>query len=124
MARLGPWVGVKQIEEDERPVGYALQHLQRVAAPQADVGELLVLDVAERRRHPIEERLGADEPMIGQHVGAVGEMLARAEPDLEMERPLLAEQALGGDFALRRHLDLRQQLVDQLLLALAQLVPG
>ena len=37
MARLGPRVGVQQIEEAERPVWHALQHLERVAAPQADV---------------------------------------------------------------------------------------
>ena len=62
--------------------------------------------------------------MVGQHVGAVGEMLARAEADLEMQRAVLAEQPLRSDLAFRRHLDLRQQRVDQLLLALAQLVPA
>ena len=85
---------------------------------------MLVADMAERRRDAVEERLGADEAVVGQHVGAVGEMLARAEADLEMERAVVAEQARGGDFAVGRHLDLRQQAVDQLLLALAQLVPA
>ena len=54
---------------------------------------MLVADVAERRGDAVEERLAADEAMIGQQVGAIGEMLARAEADLEMERPVLAEQA-------------------------------
>ena len=86
---------MEQIEEAQRPVGNALKHVQRIAAPQADVGEMLVADVAERRRDAVEERLGADEAVIGEHVGAVGEMLARAEADLEMERAILAEQSLG-----------------------------
>ena len=62
--------------------------------PQADVGEMLVADVAERGGDAVEERLGADEAVVGQHVGAVGEMLARAEADLEMQRAVVAEQAL------------------------------
>ena len=45
----------------------------------------------------VEERLGADEAVIGQQVGAVGEMLARAEADLEMERPPVAEQRRAVD---------------------------
>ena len=53
---------------------------------------MLVADVAERGGDAVEERLGADEAVVGQHVGAVGEMLARAEADLEMERAVLAEQ--------------------------------
>ena len=92
MARLGPGVGVEQIEEAQAPVGHALEHVERVAAPQADIGEMLVADMAERGRDSVEERLGADEAMVGQHVGALGEMLAAAEADLEMERAVFAEQ--------------------------------
>ena len=72
----------------------------------------------------VEERLAADEAVVGQQIGAVGQMLARAEADLEVERAVVAEQPLRGDLALRRHGDLRQQRVDQRLLALAQLVPA
>ena len=95
VARLGPRVGVEQIEEAQRAVGHALQHLERIAAPQADIGEMLVADMAERGRDAVEERLGADEAVVGQHVGAVGEMLARAEADLEMKRAILAEQSVS-----------------------------
>jgi len=42
-------------------------------------------------------RLGTDEAVVGKHVGAVGEVLARAEADLEMQRPVVAKQAAGGD---------------------------
>ena len=85
---------------------------------------MLVADVAERGGDAVEERFGADEAVVGQHVGAVGEMLAGAEADFEMERAVVAEQPLRGDLAVRRHCDLRQQRVDQFLLALAQLVPA
>jgi hypothetical protein len=47
-------------------------------------------------------------------------MFARTEADLEMEWAILAEQSRGGNFALRRHLDLWKQPLDQFLLALPQ----
>ena len=56
---------------------------------------MLVADMAERGGDAVQEGFAADEPMIGEHVGAIGEMLARAEADLEMQRPVLAEQAGG-----------------------------
>ena len=59
----------------------------------ADVGQPLVADMAERLGDAVEERLAADEAMIGQQVGAIGEMLAAAEADLEVKRAIVAEQA-------------------------------
>jgi len=82
------------------------------------------IHMGERGGDPIHERLAADEAMVGEQVGAVGEMLAAAEADLEMERAILAEQRARRDVALGRHFDLRQEGVDQILLALAQLVPA
>src|SRR5687767_11530232 len=78
--------------------------------------------MAESGGDAVEERLAADEAMVGQQVGAKSEMLARAEADLQMQWPLVAEQARRRDLALGRHRQRRQQPVDQLLLALAQLV--
>src|SRR3546814_17009555 len=54
------------------------------------------------------------------HVGARRHMLAAAEADFEMQRAVVTEQRLGGHRSLGRHRDLRQQAVDQLLLAGAQ----
>ena len=123
--RLGPRVGVEQIEEAQRAVGNALEHLERVAAPQPDIGEMLVADVAERGGDAVEERLGADEAVVGQHVGAVGEMLARAEADLEMQRAVIAEQAARAVTSPSAGTAIcGQQVVDQLLLALAQFMPA
>ena len=124
VARLGPRVGMEQVKEAQTPIGHALEHLKRVAAPQADIAQMLLADVRERGGDSVEERLGADEAVVGKHVGAVGEMLARAKADLEMERPFVPEQPPRRDLAFGRHLDLWQQLVDELLLALAQLVPA
>ena len=107
MARLGPGVGVQQVEKVEHAVRNALEHLERIAAPQADVAEMPVADMAERGGDPVEEGLGADEAVIGQHVGAIREMLARTEANLEMQRALVAEQAARIDLALRREFDLR-----------------
>ena len=89
---------------------------------QPDVGEAPVADVLERADDSVEEGLGADEAVVGEQVGAKGEMLARAEADLEMERPGVAEQSLGGHRPLFRHAHRRQQPLEQLRLAGAQLV--
>src|SRR3546814_8553973 len=66
-------------------------------------------DMDERLRHAVDEGLGADEAMIGQHVGAPRHMLAAAEADLEMERTVAAEKPCGGYLALGRNRALRQQ---------------
>ena len=60
-------------------------------------------------RDAVEERLAADEAVVGEQVGAVGEMLTRAEADFEMERAVVAEQPPRGQLALIRHRDLREQ---------------
>ena len=61
-----------------------------------DIGEPPVADMLERSDDPVQERLGADEAVVGQQVGAIGEMLARAEADLEMQRARVAEQRLAS----------------------------
>ena len=78
----------------------------------------------QRHRDPVEERLATDEAMIGQQVGAKREMLARAEPDFEVKRTLVAEQSQGVDRALGGQRQLRQQAFDERGLRGAQLVPG
>ena len=125
MARLGPGVGVEQIGKAERAVGNALQHLQRVAMMDADVAQrqlraMIAGDMNQRLRDPIDKGLGANEAMIGQHVGAARHMLAAAETNFEMQRTWLSEQTLRGNFANIRHRNLRQQRIDQLLLPGAQ----
>ena len=65
---------------------------------------------------------GADEAVVGQQVGAIGEMLAAAEADLEMERPRIAEQELGGDRPLFGYRYRRKELLEQRGLSLAKLV--
>ena len=79
--------------------------------------------MAERADDAIEERFAAYETVIGQQVGAVGEMLARAEADLEMERAIVAEQGGRGDLAaFHRHAERGQELLYKRRLPLPQLV--
>ena len=52
---------------------------------------MLVANMAKRGGDAVEERLDADEAVVGEHVGAVGQMLARTEADLEMQRAVVAE---------------------------------
>jgi hypothetical protein len=93
-----------------------------------DIGEALVAHMAERSDHAVEERLAADEAVIGQKVGAVSEMLAAAEADLEMEgAPTtfgIAEQRPGVERAGLGHRDGREQLLEQRRLPGAQFVAG
>nr|GFD60939.1 hypothetical protein [Tanacetum cinerariifolium] len=51
VTRLGPRIGMEQIDPLERGVGKPLDHLQRIAHVQADVGEVAVADMAERADH-------------------------------------------------------------------------
>ena len=47
---------------------------------------MLVPDVSKRRRDAVEEGLRADKSVIRKHVRAVGQVLTRPEPDLEVQR--------------------------------------
>src|SRR5438270_13533295 len=85
---------------------------------------MLVADMSERCSDAVQERLGAAEAVVRKHVGPVGEMLGRAEADLEMKGPVFAEQLRCGDLAFRRDFALGQQAVDKVLLLGAQLVSG
>ena len=111
---------MEQIDEAQAGIGQPLQHVERVAMMEPHIGERAVADVHQRAGDAVQERLGADEAVIGQQVGAIGEMLARAEADLEMQRPVVAEQGLAVERPLFRHAQLRQQPLDQLGLARAQ----
>ena len=104
---------MEQIDEAQARVRQPLQHVERVAHVEADIGEMPVADMAERADHAVEERLGADEAVIGQQIGAVGEMLAGAEADLEMKRAVVAEQGARIDRPLVGHAQRRQQSLDQ-----------
>ena len=84
------------------------------------IAQRALTHVNEGLRHPVDERFGSDETVIGKQVGPIGQMLAAAKTDLEMQRAIIAEQALSRDRAIGRDRDLGQQLVDQFLLSCAQ----
>ncbi len=58
--------------------------------------------------------------MVGQQVRTLDQMLARPHADLQMERAVLAEQALCCDGPLGGNGECRQQFVHQPLLVIAQ----
>ena len=90
----------------------------------ADIGEVLVADSSERGGDAVEERLAADEAVIGEKIGAVGEMLAGAEADFEMERAVVAEQAPAVSSPSSGTAICGKQHFDQRRLRRAQLVPA
>ena len=111
---------MEQIDEAQARIRQSLQHFECVTMMEPDVGERTIANVHQRAGDSVKERLGADEAMIGQQIGAVGEMLASAEADLEMERPRVAEQDLAVDRSVFGEAQLRQQPLDQIRLAGAQ----
>ena len=127
VARLGPWVGVEKEDTREARVGQAFEDVERVAHMQADVGQPAGLDVPERADDAVEEWLGPDEADAGVRGRLRGEMLARAEADLEPQRTLIilgvAEQRRRVDRSGRGDADRRQQRLDEIGLTGAELVP-
>ena len=77
-------------------------------------------DMGERLRNPVFKGFAADKAMIRQHIGAVRHMLATAEADFKMQRPIKTEKQFGSDRALKRNRNLRQQMIDQFLVPVAQ----
>src|SRR3546814_20135503 len=77
----------------------------------------------QRADHAVQKRLAADKAMIRQQVGTISEMLAGPEADFEVKGAIIAEQSPGRDRPFLRHFDLREQLLKQLRLSRAELVP-
>jgi hypothetical protein len=125
VARLGPGIGVEQIEETERAIRNPRQHFQRITVVDPDIAQrgmraTISIDMNQRLGHPVEERFGPDEAVIGQHIGARRHMLTPAKADFKMQRALIPEQRLRSDRAFCGHGNARQQGVNQSLLAGAQ----
>ena len=67
----------------EAGVGQAGHQLARVAVVDADVGQAGLVDVAQRARDAVLERLGAQDQHVGAPRGLGGHVLAAAEADLQ-----------------------------------------
>src|SRR5689334_4205709 len=93
MARLGPGIGMEQIDPLEAGIGQPFQHVDHIAHVQPYVRQSLAFDMAERADHAIEEGLAADEAMARSRRRLEGKMLTFAEADLQFERARIAEQA-------------------------------
>src|SRR5690606_5066291 len=113
MAGLRPRVRVQQVEELQGAVGYSRQYLEGVSVMQPDIGERWVRALISRNMHErlsdaVKKRFATDKAVIGEQVRTRGQMLATAEPDFEMQRAIVAKQALGRHRALAWHRNLRQ----------------
>src|SRR3546814_18805616 len=123
MTRLGPGVRMKQIDQAERTIGHTGQDVQGIAHVQSDVRQESIADMLQRADYSVQERLAADKAMIRQQVGTISEMLAGPEADFEVKGAIIAEQSPGRDRPFLRHFDLREQLLKQLRMSRAALVP-
>ena len=98
------------------------QHVERVAHMEADILQPVRLHMLQGTDHAVDERLAADKAMIGMQLRLSREMLARAEADLQLQGPIIAEQDTGIERAFG-NADAGQQVLDQSGLPDAQLVP-
>ena len=105
---------------DAEAQGGALRAMVNADIAQRQILAMVARDMDQRLRHPVDEGLGTDKPVIGQHVGTSRHMLAAAETDFEMQRTILSEQACRRHVAFDRNGDLRQQRIDQILLTRTQ----
>ena len=69
----------------------------------------------------VEKRLASDKAMIGQHVGAVGHMLPTTKADFKVHYAVVAEQIHAAKRAFVWNRDLRQQILNQLIVLGTQL---
>ena len=113
---------MQQVHRIERRIGQPLHDRQRIAHVKPDVVQPAVADMAQRSDHPIQERLASDEARIRPCDRLAGEMLPRAEADFQPQRTIVVEQPRRIQRPLLRHRHLRQQVVDERGLALAQLM--
>src|SRR3546814_6593225 len=86
VSRLGPWIGMEQIDTLQRTVRQPFQHVQRIAHVDADVGQPSVADMPKRRHDAVQKGFAADETMAGMRLCLRGHMLTAAKADLEMHR--------------------------------------
>ncbi len=56
---------MEQVHAVQAGIGQPLDHLQRVAHVQADIGKVTVTDMAQRADHAVQERLAADKAVPG-----------------------------------------------------------
>ena len=113
---------MEQVDALERRIGQPLRHLQRVAHVEAYVRQRAVADMPQRADDAVQERLAADEARARMRRRLRHQMLARAEADLQLQRPVVAEQCPRVERPRFRYRDLRQQLLDQRGLTGAQFV--
>ena len=124
MARLGPGVGVEQEHPVETGIGQPVEHIERIAIVEADIGQPAIADFEQRADDAIDEGFGADDADM-----RVGRCLRRhvftpAKADFEPQGPIVTEQGSGADRPGFGYGKARQQLFDQRRLADAQLVAG
>lgn len=98
----------------------ALKNLDGISMMDTNIGEPLFVHMRERLRYAIEEWLSTDQPMIGEQISAVGQMLSTTKANFEVQRAILSEKAFCGDWPLSRNSNLGQQIIDQTLLARTQ----
>src|SRR5271155_222305 len=116
MASLWPGVGVENENARKESVWRGLDKPLGVAAPQADVGELLALEAGKRRRDAVKKRLATHDPHIRISLRLLNQMFPGAEADL---KPNFAQRGEGPPCGqrLRRDRKQGQRFVEQAFLA-------
>ncbi len=124
MPPLRPGIRVDQVEASNALVGQPWEDLGGVAVVQPNIGETALIDGRQRLRHAIDEGLDSDEADVRVTLRLRDEMLAPAEPALQMDLADAVEERArvrGRGFEIERKP--RQQGVEQSRLPRLERVP-
>ena len=103
---------MEQIHTFKRRVRQPRQNVQSIAHVQPDIAELISLNVLQRPDHTVDERLAANESMLGMQFCLPRQVFSGAETDLELQRTTIAKQCAGIERTIR-NTDPRQQVLDK-----------
>lgn len=113
---------MKQERARQTGVGQVVEHVERIAHVEADIGQPAVPDMSERPDDPVQERLGPDQSDRRIADRLRREVLARPEADLQPQGTRIAEQRRGRQSS-GGNADLRQQRLDEVGLTATELMP-
>ena len=122
VAALGPGVGEQQEDAPDAGIAEVGDEFARIAIMHANVGNALLVNVAEQLGDAVNVGLAADEADVRMGRGLPGKVLAAAEADLQPDILDVAEQALRLLERAHARLDAQsgEQVLDQPRLAGAQ----
>ena len=125
MSSLRPGVGIEDLDPIEAVRRQRFEKVPRVAAPQADILELSIIDRRQRLCNAVDERFATNETNFGMRCSFINQPRAVSEPDFHAPFGVGARKNGFGRQGARRDFQFedREKFSDQMILPLAKLLP-